>query len=144
MGTFPSVAVAWRLSEEPFWRPLKDVVNNFKVRLSYGEVGNSNVSAFAYQRMGNYVQSIWGTSLQTANIANPDLTWESTHSWNAGIDLNFFNNRIEIILDAYIKKTRNLLLQRDYPGYMGTTGNGLPLPNGRISVLWKIKDLNLH
>ena len=123
-GTFPSVAVAWRLSEESFWRPLKDVVNNFKVRLSYGEVGNSNVSAFAYQRMGNYVQSIWGTSLQTANIANPDLTWESTRSWNGGIDLNFFNNRVEFILDAYIKKTRNLLLQRDYPGYMGTSGNG--------------------
>lgn len=123
-GTFPSVAVAWRLSEESFWRPLKDVVNNFKLRLSYGEVGNSNVSAFAYQRMGTYVQSIWGTSLQTANIANPDLTWESTRSWNAGIDLNFFNNRVEFILDAYIKKTRNLLLQQDYPGYMGTTGNG--------------------
>lgn len=123
-GTFPSVAVAWRLSEESFWRPLKDVVNNFKVRLSYGEVGNSNVSAFAYQRMGNYVQSIWGTSLQTANIANPDLTWESTRSWNGGIDLNFLNNRVEFILDAYIKKTRNLLLQRDYPGYMGTSGNG--------------------
>jgi len=100
------------------------VVNNFKLRLSYGEVGNSNVSAFAYQRMGTYVQSIWGTSLQTANIANPDLTWESTRSWNAGIDLNFFNNRVEFILDAYIKKTRNLLLQQDYPGYMGTTGNG--------------------
>ena len=48
-GTFPSVAVAWRLSEESFWRPLKDVVNNFKLRLSYGEVGNSNVSAFAYR-----------------------------------------------------------------------------------------------
>ena len=74
--------------------------------------------------MGTYVQSIWGTSLQTANIANPDLTWESTRSWNAGIDLNFFNNRVEFILDAYIKKTRNLLLQQDYPGYMGTTGNG--------------------
>ena len=116
--------MAWRLSEESFWRPLKDVVNNFKLRLSYGEVGNSNVSAFAYQRMGTYVQSIWGTSLQTANIANPDLTWESTRSWNAGIDLNFFNNRVEFILDAYIKKTRNLLLQQDYPGYMGTTGNG--------------------
>ena len=107
--------MAWRLSEESFWRPLKDVVNNFKLRLSYGEVGNSNVSAFAYQRMGTYVQSIWGTSLQTANIANPDLTWESTRSWNAGIDLNFFNNRVEFILDAYIKKTRNLLLQQDYP-----------------------------
>ena len=74
--------------------------------------------------MGTYVQSIWGTSLQTANIANPDLTWESTRSWNAGIDLNFFNNRVEFIVDAYIKKTRNLLLQQDYPGYMGTTGNG--------------------
>ena len=75
-GTFPSVALAWRVSEERFWRPLKDVINNLKFRVSYGEVGNSNVSSFAYQRMGNFVQSIWGNSIQTANIANPDLTWE--------------------------------------------------------------------
>lgn len=109
-GTFPSVALAWRVSEERFWRPLKDVINNLKFRVSYGEVGNSNVSSFAYQRMGNFVQSIWGNSIQTANIANPDLTWESTRSWNAGLDLNLFNNRVEFIFDAYIKKTKDLLL----------------------------------
>jgi TonB-linked SusC/RagA family outer membrane protein len=123
-GTFPSVALAWRVSEERFWRPLKDVINNLKFRVSYGEVGNSNVSSFAYQRMGNFVQSIWGNSIQTANIANPDLTWESTRSWNAGLDLNLFNNRVEFIFDAYIKKTKDLLLQQDFPGYVGTTGTG--------------------
>lgn len=123
-GTFPSVAVAWRVSEERFWKPLKDVVNNLKFRLSYGEVGNSNVSAFAYQRMGTFVQSIWGNSIQTSNIANPNLTWESTRSWNGGIDLSLFNNRVEFIFDAYVKKTRDLLLQQDFPGYLGTTGTG--------------------
>ena len=115
-GTFPSVALAWRVSEERFWRPLKDVINNLKFRVSYGEVGNSNVSSFAYQRMGNFVQSIWGNSIQTANIANPDLTWESTRSWNAGLDLNLFNNRVEFIFDAYIKKTKaefNLQMQQN-------------------------------
>ena len=73
-GTFPSVALAWRVSEERFWRPLKDVINNLKFRVSYGEVGNSNVSSFAYQRMGNFVQSIWLNSIQSAKKAHPDLT----------------------------------------------------------------------
>lgn len=120
-GTFPSVAVAWRLSEESFWRPLKDVVNNFKLRLSYGEVGNSNVSAFAYQRMGTYVQSIWGTSLQTANIANPDLTWESTRSWNAGIDLNFLIT-VSSLFWMHISKDKKPLVATRLSGIYGNYG----------------------
>lgn len=123
-GTFPSAAVAWRVSEEPFFKPLKKVVNNLKFRLSYGEVGNSNVSAFAYESMLNNVQSNWGISLKTGNIPNELLTWETTRSWNAGIDLNFFDNRIEFIADAYIKKTDDLLMQLDLPGYLGTSGQG--------------------
>jgi TonB-linked SusC/RagA family outer membrane protein len=121
---FPSAAVAWRISDENFFKPLKPVVNNMKFRLSYGEVGNSNVGAFAYASMLNNVQSNWGTSFQTGNIPNSYLTWESTNSWNTGLDLDLFNNRIELIFDAYIKKTDNLLMKAQYPGYMGTTGTG--------------------
>ncbi|MDR3118714.1 MAG: TonB-dependent receptor [Mediterranea sp.] len=126
-GTFPSAAVAWRMSEEPFFEPLKKVVNNLKFRLSYGEVGNSNVSAFAYESVLANKQSIWGIGLQTGNIPNELLTWETTRSWNAGIDLNFLDNRIEFIADAYIKKTDDLLMQLDLPGYLGTSGQGSAL-----------------
>lgn len=123
-GTFPSAAIAWRISEEPFFKPLKTVVNNLKFRLSYGEVGNSNVSAFAYESILSNIQSGWGIALKTGNIPNELLTWETTRSWNAGIDINLLDNRIEFIADAYVKKTEDLLLQLDLPGYLGTSGQG--------------------
>ncbi|WP_418213818.1 SusC/RagA family TonB-linked outer membrane protein [Bacteroides difficilis] len=123
-GTFPSAAIAWRVSDEKFMKPLRSVMNNLKFRLSYGIVGNSNVSNFAYQPMLANVQSVWGNSVQMAQIPNPDLKWESTKSWNFGVDLNFFNNRIELIFDTYIKKTNDLLFQLTLPGYLGTSGQG--------------------
>lgn len=123
-GTFPSAAIAWRVSDEKFMKPLRKVMNNLKFRVSYGMVGNSNVSSFAYQSMLTNVQSVWGNSVQMSRIANPDLKWESTKSWNFGVDLNFFNNRIELIFDTYIKKTDDLLFQLTLPGYLGTNGQG--------------------
>lgn len=123
-GTFPSAALAWRVSEESFFKPLKKTVENMKFRLSYGEVGNSNVSAFAYESILANVQSNWGSSYKTSNIPNGDLTWETTRSWNLGLDLNLFKDRIEFIFDAYTKKTDDLLMQLDLPGYVGTSGDG--------------------
>lgn len=123
-GLFPSAAFAWRISEEDFFDPIKSNVDNFKLRLSYGKVGNSNVGAFAYESMLENIQSAWGVSLKTMNIANKDLTWESTTSWNAGVDLNLFKNRIELVFDTYIRQTDNLLLQAQLPSYLGTTGTG--------------------
>ena len=123
-GTFPSAAIAWRASEEPFFTPLKSVVNNLKFRLSYGEVGNSNVSAFAYESILSSTPSIFGIGLKANNIPNELLTWETTRSWNVGVDMNWLNNRIELIFDAYVKKTDDLLLQMELPGYLGTSGQG--------------------
>lgn len=123
-GTFPSAAVAWRISDEKFMKPLRNVMNNMKFRLSYGMVGNSNVSSFAYQPMLKGVQSVWGNSVQMVQIPNPDLKWESTKSWNFGIDLGLFKNRVELIFDTYIKKTDDLLFQLTLPGYLGTSGQG--------------------
>ena len=60
----------------------------------------------------------------TANNANPDLKWETTDSYNIGLDLNMFSNRIEFIADWYYKKTRDLLLQIPLPAYLGSSGNG--------------------
>ncbi|WP_291529650.1 SusC/RagA family TonB-linked outer membrane protein [Bacteroides sp. UBA939] len=126
-GTFPSAAIAWRVSEERFFSSIKKVVNNMKLRLSYGVVGNSNVSAFAYEsRLSNQPTNSWGVAFQTANTSNPDITWETTKSWNAGLDLNLFDNRVELIVDAYIKKTEDLLLRLSLPGFTGSGASGVP------------------
>ncbi len=124
-GLFPSAAIAWRVSEEEFFAGLKPVINNLKFRLSYGAVGNSNVTGnYVYASLLSNVQSNFGPSFQTANIPNSDLKWETTKSWNFGTDLNLLNNRIEFIFDTYVKKTDDLIMQAQLPGYLGTNGTG--------------------
>lgn len=122
-GWFPSAALAWKVSNENF---LKDnaVINNLKLRLGWGTVGNQNVTNYAYTSTYAASATNWGTGLLAANTANEDLQWETTYSSNVGVDLNLFNNRIEFIADVYYKKTKNLLLQLPLPAYVGTSGVG--------------------
>jgi TonB-linked SusC/RagA family outer membrane protein len=122
-GWFPAVALAWRASEESF---LKDVepINSFKVRAGWGKTGNQNVSDYAYMALLSYKTTPWGTGVLTGNTANEDLTWESTSSYNVGIDLGLFQSRIELVADLYYKKTDNLLLQLPLPAYLGSVGQG--------------------
>ena len=120
-GTFPSAAIAWRISEEPWWGALGEIINNAKLRVGYGLVGNANLADNTYQPTFTNLESNFGTSYKTANMPNYDgLTWEKTHSWNVGLDLSFFDNRIEFIADAYIKDTKDLLLQTALPFFTGT------------------------
>lgn len=120
-GTFPSVALAWRISEEPFFLPLLETVNSLKLRVGYGLVGNANLADNTYQPTFTNMNSNFGTGYLTANMPNYDgLTWEKTHSWNIGLDLSLWDNRIEFIFDAYRKDTKDLLLQTALPWYTGT------------------------
>ena len=124
-GTFPSVALAWRISEEPFFLPLLETVNSLKLRVGYGLVGNANLADNTYQPTFTNMISNFGTGYLTANMPNYDgLTWEKTHSWNAGLDLSLWDNRIEFIFDAYRKETKDLLLQTALPWYTGTHVTG--------------------
>ncbi|WP_264537910.1 SusC/RagA family TonB-linked outer membrane protein [Flavobacterium sp. N1736] len=122
-GWFPSAALAWKISNENF---LKDnaVINNLKLRLGWGAVGNQNVPNYAYTSTYNASATNWGTGLLAANTANQDLQWETTYSSNAGLDISLFNNRVELVADVYYKKTKNLLLALPLPAYVGTTGQG--------------------
>lgn len=120
-GTFPSAALAWRISEEPFFAPLLETVNSLKLRMGYGLVGNANLADNTYQPTFTNMISNFGTGYLTANMPNYDgLTWEKTHSWNIGLDLSLWDNRIEFIFDAYRKDTKDLLLQTALPWYTGT------------------------
>ncbi len=120
-GVFPSVALAWRISEEPFFKKAKDAMNEFKLRLGYGQVGNSNISSFLYTSSMNSINTWTGTGYFMSNIANPDLKWEASEQYNVGIDMEFLRGRIAFTIDAYYKKTKDLLLQMTVPAYLGGT-----------------------
>lgn len=122
-GWFPSVALAWRASQESF---LQDItwLNNAKLRAGWGSTGNQNVDQWASIALLSFKTTPWGTGVLTGNTPNPDLTWETTHSYNVGVDLGFLDNRIELVADVYYKKTKNLLLQVQLPAYIGSSGNG--------------------
>lgn len=122
-GWFPSAALAWRISNEDFLND-NQYINNLKLRLGYGAVGNQSVPNFAFTSIYAASATPFGTGLLAANTANPDLQWETTYSSNIGLDLNMFNNRLEFIADVYYKQTEDLLLLAPYPDYAGTSGIG--------------------
>jgi TonB-linked SusC/RagA family outer membrane protein len=111
-GYFPSVGAAWRISEEKFAAGLGSV-SDLKLRVSYGETGNQGISP--YQSMvrlspANYpFNGTLYTGLQNANLGNADLRWEKTAQYNLGIDLGFWNQRLTVTANAYVKKTTDLL-----------------------------------
>ena len=116
-GWFPSVAAAWRITQEPFMKNLT-WLTNAKLRLGWGLVGNQSAGSYAYGVAMSTVSTAWGNGYYAGNYSNPDLKWESTRAWNIGLDLSFFNNRIEFIVDAYYKKTENLLMYSVLPTYL--------------------------
>lgn len=122
-GWFPSLAAAWRVTNENF---LKDhaVIDNLKFRFGWGGTGNQNVENWAYMAILTPKTTPWGTGVLTGNTANPDLRWETTYSTNLGLDLNLLQNRLELIADVYYKKTTDLLLQLPLPAYLGSSGQG--------------------
>jgi len=115
-GYFPSVALAWNVTNEDFLQD-SDVINNLKVRLGYGEVGNVN-GLGDYQFLTRYTGSSNGANYQFGNQyyqtfrpspINTELKWEVGNTLNAGIDYSLFDNRVSGSFDAYIKKTKDLI-----------------------------------
>ena len=116
-GYFPSAALAWRITQEKFMQDVK-WLRNAKLRLGWGLVGNQNAANYAYGIAMSSIATAWGTGFYDHNYANPYLSWEETKAYNVGLDLSFFDNRIELIIDAYLKKTDNLLMQATLPTYI--------------------------
>ena len=122
-GYFPSVALGWRVSEESFLKGNK-TINNVKLRTSWGVTGNQGIGAYSTLGMLSSSSYSWGTATPypgywTQNQPTPNLSWEKTYQWDAGLDLGFFNNRIVASLDFYLKNTKDLLLQKAIPYYDG-------------------------
>ncbi|MGE4586087.1 MAG: TonB-dependent receptor [Mangrovibacterium sp.] len=116
---FPSAAVAWRVSEEPFLGNIPSL-SNLKLRISYGYTGNNNIDAYQTQTFASnqMYYDFGGTSANgfaPSGIANTLLTWEKTREWNGGLDFGFFSNRLSGSIDIYNKKSKKLLMDRELP-----------------------------
>ncbi len=122
-GYFPSVALAWRASSESFISKL-NIFDHLKIRASWGITGNQAIDA--YSTLGMLAESnySWGTATSypgywAEDMATPDLTWEKTYQWDAGIDMGFFKNRLNASIDLYKKDTKDLLLEKAIAYYDG-------------------------
>lgn len=127
-GFFPSGAIGWRVSDENFFKNvswLKKNVDNLKLRFSYGQVGNDQIASYSYAQTlaSSNRQAVFGdgtiSSLYTNRMANPDISWEVTEEFNGGLDLDMFNNRLNISVDLYTKKTKDMLLEQNLPRLSG-------------------------
>lgn len=139
-GWFPAVSAAWRVSNEAFW-PEDFVINSLKLRGSWGMNGNNSIpSNVALSALGNANYAFNGSlssGFTPTSVANPDLGWEKTHSWNLAFDLGMFNNRIYLSADYYVKRTKDLLYKVAVPsilGYSNAWGNIGSLENKGFEV----------
>lgn len=104
---------------------LKKNVDNLKLRFSYGQVGNDQIASYAYAQTlaSSNRQAVFGDgtipALYTNRMANPDISWEVTEEFNGGLDLDMFNNRLNISVDLYTKKTKDMLLEQNLPRMSG-------------------------
>lgn len=118
-GMFPSVSLAWRLSDESFMQWAKPFLADAKVRLSYGVTGNQSAGNFASLGLFNAGYYADYVSVSPGQLESKDLGWESTTQYNAGIDLSFLENRIAVSFDIYQKKTEDVLYQVALPQTTG-------------------------
>lgn len=119
---FPSVAIAWRINQEKFMQNANSI-SNLKLRLSAGKTGNQGVDAYSKQAVVNSMLTAFGTAYYQGAIANPNLKWESTTQYDAGLDLGLFNNTLTFAADVYYKKTKDLLITRELSGTTGFAAN---------------------
>lgn len=136
-GTFPSVALGWKLLEENFMESARGYMNELKIRAGYGVTGQQDLGDDLFPYLPVYNQwtgggavypSITGESTGSyplyAASYNADIKWEETHTWNAGIDFGFLNNRILGSIDFYKRKTKDLLTRSPYPAGSNISNKG--------------------
>ncbi|SFG40542.1 SusC/RagA family TonB-linked outer membrane protein [Pontibacter chinhatensis] len=134
-GYFPSASVAWRVSEENFMDAIP-AISNLKLRASYGATGNFNIGDFDY--LGRVGSVNYSPNNQLAkgqaqvSFGNPELKWERTNSYDVGVELGLFDNRLNLVVDYYDKRTTDLLYFVGIPGITGF--------NDAISNIGEIKN----
>lgn len=126
-GVFPSASVAWRISEESFWKEnrINDVVNSLKLRVGYGTTGNNGVGSFSYRTnvsLTSYPMNNVMTNpayVLGAQLGNPELKWETQVATNVGLDVSLFNSRVNLTAEWYNNQANDLLLNCVVPSSTG-------------------------
>lgn len=135
-GYFPSAAFGWNVSNEAFFKNVKQI-SQLKLRLSAGTTGNQNIPSYqSLSRLSYFRYNFSNTTVHgfaPITVPNPDLGWEKTFQFDGGIDVGFFNNRISLVADYYYKKTTDLLLSRTVPGTSGLAEFG----GGQASTIYQ-------
>ena len=126
-GTFPSISIGWRFDKEKFFPISRDIVNMFKIRAGYGELGNENIGEYQYQAtmarnnmtysFGN--QPVTGSAVST--FVNTEISWEKKTTMSVGIDLAMFNNRLEFTAEWFKNKSKDLLTGVAVPAHAGVS-----------------------
>ena len=131
---FPSAAAAWNISSEEFMENTRNWLDMMKLRVSYSANGNQGINAYQTLDRLSLTQYIWGDGGNTVNgvylptngVGNPNLKWETTYTFNTGIDFGLFNGRLSGNIDFYIANTKDLLMNRTVPymnGYRSILDN---------------------
>lgn len=127
-GFFPSVSAGWQINREDFWKPVDDIINSLKLRVSYGELGNQSVGVNTFQKLMGMGQSSWldhGDPLNYVSAPGPlptVVSWETTRSLDFGVDVGFLDNKVNVTFDWYEKETDGMYLPgTPLPGVFGAT-----------------------
>ena len=127
-GLFPSVSAAWRFSGEEFMKSAGSWLSDGKIRASYGHIGNQNIGGGAYM-------STWGSTIYdrynfgspstavigagVTSVGNPELMWETSRQFDVGLELSYFNNSLDFVVDYFVKNIDNMLMQEPQPTTLG-------------------------
>ncbi|WP_316814114.1 TonB-dependent receptor [Pedobacter heparinus] len=149
-GLFPSVSAGYNISREKFWSPVSKYVNDFKLRASYGELGNQNVPNYLYLTLLNFssnlpyiLNNVRPTYLTPPGTSSLDVTWETIQTLDVGFDLSTFKNRLDVTFDWYRRQNFDMLGPSEaMPGVYGVAppkrNNANMLTNGfEASVRWR-------
>lgn len=128
-GTFPSISLGWRMSDEKFMEKSRTWLDDLKIRAGYGTTGNSNIDsynwAFQYGTGNRYLYSINGSDTEVyqgfgvTNLGDIEAKWETSKMFNAGFDITAFNQRLTANFDYYIKKTSDMLIDANWSALAG-------------------------
>ncbi len=137
-GLFPSVSAAWNVSEEDFFKPLSNKINNLKIRISNGTVGNQSFDNYTYgstvYRDLVYPFSVNPNAVIQNTLGNPDVKWETSIQKNIGVDIGMFKNKLTISADYYETNKKDMLFQLTLPGSAGLNDASPGGANPTLSV----------
>lgn len=150
-GYFPSAAAAWRISDESWMEAATGWLSNLKLRASYGVAGNNNIAAGQYMKIYSSNTEQWMNGFNSYwtpgnSLNNQDIKWETTYTYNVGIDFGFWNNRINGTIDLYQNDVKDLLI--DFPiqgtGYQTVTRNIGSTRNRGVELALNAALVNTH